>query len=134
VFSRESIQRELALCPSPIDIKRREYLAKLHQATGRNIILYAMKPPLGAIWVDDLQGFMAAQHELKGDQLDLIVHSTGGSSEAAEQIVSYLRQKYKHIRVIVPLYAMSAATMIACAADEILMGRQSALGPIDPQL
>ena len=133
MYSRESIQRELALCPSPFDLKRREYLAKLHQATGRNIILYAMKPPLGAIWVDDLQGFMAAQHELKGDQLDLIIHSTGGSSEAAEQIVSYLRQKYKYIRVIVPLYAMSAATMIACAADEILMGRQSALGPIDPQ-
>jgi hypothetical protein len=133
VYSRESIQRELAVSPSPFDIKRREFLAKLHEATGRNVIVYAMKPPLGAIWVDDLQGFMAAQHELKGDQLDLIIHSTGGSSEAAEQIVSYLRQKYKHIRVIVPLYAMSAATMIACAADEILMGRQSALGPIDPQ-
>src|SRR6267378_2613708 len=91
-----------------------------------------MKPQDG-IWIDDVQGFMAAQHDLKGEKLDLIIHSTGGSGEAAEQIDNYLRQKYSHIRVIVPLYAMSAATMIACAADEIVMGRQSALGPIDPQ-
>ena len=85
------------------------------------------------ILVDDLQGFMAAQHELKGPDLDLIVHSPGGSSEAAEQIVRYLRSRYSYIRVIVPLQAMSAGTMIACAADEIVMGRESALGPVDPQ-
>lgn len=139
MYSRDSIQREIQQEASAVDRKRREFLAKLRQhtegsqETERNIILYAMKPPHGAIWVDDVQGFMAAQHELKGDKLDLIIHSSGGSSEAAEQIVSYLRQKYSHIRVIVPLYAMSAATMIACAADEIVMGRQSALGPIDPQ-
>jgi hypothetical protein len=123
----------------PLDRKRREFLRRLREVSQtskdgeRNVMLYAMKPPHGAIWVDDVQGFMAAQHELKGDKLDLIIHSQGGSSEAAEQIVNYLRQKYSHIRVIVPLYAMSAATMIACAADEIVMGRQSALGPIDPQ-
>lgn len=77
---------------------------------------------------------MAALHGLSGKRLDLILHSPGGSLEAAEQIVSYLRAKYEFIRAIVPQNAMSAATMIACACDEIMMGKHSALGPIDPQI
>jgi hypothetical protein len=136
VYDRGSIQREIvqqfAVWSNPFDVKRREFLKQLGELTQRNVVLYAMKPQTG-IWTDDVQGFMAAQHELKGDQLDLIIHSPGGSGDAAEQIINYLRQKYSHIRVIVPLYAMSAATMIACAADEIIMGKESALGPIDPQ-
>ncbi|OGU55867.1 MAG: hypothetical protein A2V66_18030 [Ignavibacteria bacterium RBG_13_36_8] len=77
---------------------------------------------------------MSALHELKSRQLDLILHSPGGSLEAAEQIVNYLRAKYEHIRAIIPVSAMSAATMIACACDEIIMGKHSAIGPIDPQI
>lgn len=66
--------------------------------------------------------------------LDLILHTPGGSPTAAEAIVNYLRTKFNHdIRVIVPQMAMSAGTMIACSAKEILMGKQSSLGPIDPQ-
>ena len=66
--------------------------------------------------------------------LDLILHSPGGSPEAAGGVVSYLRSRFRHIRVIVPNLAMSAATMIACGANEILMGKHSFLGPIDPQI
>jgi ClpP class serine protease len=77
---------------------------------------------------------MSALHGLKGDKLDLILHSPGGSMEAADQIVQYLRSKYDYIRAIIPQNAMSAATMIACACDEIVMGKHSALGPIDPQV
>lgn len=54
--------------------------------------------------------------------------------EAADQVVQYLRSKYEHIRAIVPQNAMSAATMIACACDVIVMGKHSAIGPIDPQV
>ncbi|MCX5644235.1 MAG: serine protease [Phycisphaerae bacterium] len=64
----------------------------------------------------------------------VILHSPVGSAEAAEALVQYLRSKFAHIRVIVPQSAMSAATMMACAADAILMGKHSFLGPIDPQL
>lgn len=71
---------------------------------------------------------------LPGENLDLILHSPGGSLEAAEAVVTYLRSKFTRIRAIVPQLAMSAATMIACAADEILMGKHSFLGPIDPQI
>ena len=86
------------------------------------------------ISTEDIQGFMASINGLKNNQLDLILHSPGGSLEAAEQIVNYLRAKYNHIRVIIPQNAMSAATMIACAADVIIMGKQSAIGPIDHQI
>jgi len=77
---------------------------------------------------------MAAFHGLPTGPLDLILHSPGGSLEAAEQIVNYMRAKFSPIRAIIPQTAMSAATMLACACDEIVMGKQSALGPIDPQL
>lgn len=123
---------------------RREYLNDLHEHTNRDLIVYmsgftSLKAPtipstFQSINLQDVQGFMAALHGLKGDKLDIMLHSPGGSLEAAEQIVQYVRSKYEHIRAIVPQNAMSAATMIACACDEIVMGKQSALGPIDPQL
>jgi hypothetical protein len=87
-----------------------------------------------SITQQDIQGFMSALNGLTGKSLDLILHSPGGSLEAADQIVQYLRSKFDHIRAIVPQNAMSAATMIACACDEIVMGKHSAIGPIDPQI
>lgn len=126
------------------DSIRRKYLKQLQKHTGRDTIAYfssynVQRPynvPLSAYSVaqDDIQGFMTSLHNLKGKQLDLILHSPGGSSEAADQIVQYLRSKYDHIRAIIPQNAMSAATMIACACDEIVMGKHSAIGPIDPQI
>lgn len=122
---------------------RRGYLKRLARYTGRDTIIYASaftaKGPAipgitMSVTLDDVQSFMSALHGLKSDKLDLILHSPGGSMEAAEQIVLYLRAKYKHIRAIVPQNAMSTATMIACACDEILMGKHSAIGPIDPQV
>ncbi|WP_337461520.1 hypothetical protein [Jutongia sp.] len=65
--------------------------------------------------------------------LDLVLHTPGDSPAAAEAIVNYLRAKFGNdIRVIVPQLAMSAGTMIACSAKQIIMGKQSSLGPIDP--
>jgi len=73
-------------------------------------------------------------HGLKGEKLDLVLHSPGGSTEAVEALVTYLRSKFSHIRVIIPYAAMSAATMLSCAADTITMGKHSFIGPIDPQI
>ena len=53
---------------------------------------------------------------------------------SAEQMVNYLRTQFDYIRALVPLQAKSAATMIALGCDEIVMGRHSELGPIDPQI
>jgi hypothetical protein len=65
--------------------------------------------------------------------VDLILHSPGGSGSAAELIVKYLRTKFDHIRIVVPHMAMSAATMVSGGTDEVIMGKHSFLGPIDPQ-
>lgn len=77
---------------------------------------------------------MEAVHGLDSGGLDLILHSAGGSVEAAESIVNYLRAKFGGIRIIIPQAAMSAAAVLACAADTIVMGRHSSLGPIDSQI
>lgn len=128
--------------PSAFDIVRRKYLAALTSHTGRNSILYATKwtqpggadPGLISISPEDVQGLMEVVHKLDGKKgLDLILHSPGGSPDAAEALVHYLRSKFNNIRVIVPQAAMSAATMLACAADRIVMEKHSSLGPIDPQ-
>ena len=123
------------------DIVRRKYIKQLSDYTHNDTVVYISsfgKPgvPSDAIQIsnDDIQGFMTCLKGLTRHKLDLILHSPGGSLEAAEQIVQYLRSKYDYIRVIVPQNAMSAATMISCAADEIVMGKESAIGPIDPQM
>jgi ATP-dependent protease ClpP protease subunit len=122
------------------DIVRQKYIKELQAKTGRNLIVYASKwtsgdaqPNLVSINDEDVHAFMEALSGIKGENLDLILHTGGGSAEATDAIVSYLRQKFKHIRVIIPQAAMSAGTMLACAADEIIMGKHSSIGPIDPQ-
>ena len=129
--------------PPNFDAVRRKYLVEAHQHTKRNIILYATKctqpdpnihPNDVSITDEDLQGLMEVIHGLSSDNLDLILHSPGGVVDSAEALACYLRSKFKHIRVIVPQMAMSAATMIACAADVIVLGKHSFLGPIDPQI
>lgn len=128
--------------PSAADDVRRRFVALLSSKTGRNTIIYATKctqpgnvdPRLITISEEDIQGFMEVVHGLTGSKLDLIIHSPGGSIEAAAAIVSYLRTKFDDIRVIVPNIAMSAATMIACSSNKIIMGKHSFIGPIDPQL
>ncbi len=127
--------------PPDFDGVRRKYLLKLQKHTGRDVILYASgwlqseaPPALVSIGEEDLHGLMEVTSGLRGPGVDVILHSPGGSPEAAEAIVSYLRARFSHIRVIIPQLAMSAATMIACAANEIVMGKHSFLGPTDPQL
>jgi len=51
-----------------------------------------------------------------------------------ESIVESLRSKFTHIRLVIPSHAKSAATMMAMAADEIIMDDDAELGPIDPQM
>ena len=122
------------------DAVRRRYLAALSQLTGRATIVYSTAfldrdtPGNAAlIQLGDLQGFMNAVAGVSQRELDLIITSPGGYPEATESIVSYLRTRFDHIRAIVPVAAMSAATMLALGCDEIIMGAHSQLGPIDPQ-
>jgi ClpP class serine protease len=66
--------------------------------------------------------------------LDIILHTPGGLVIAAEQIAQALCQHPGKVTVFVPHYAMSGGTLIALAADEIVMAENAVLGPVDPQL
>lgn len=124
------------------NIIRKKYLEALHKKTGRNIIAYysgwLSKPgvALSEINDEDKNGFMTTIHGLDRKLgLDLILHTPGGGIAATQSIVNYLQKMFGHdIRAIVPQIAMSAGTIIACCCKEIWMGKQSNLGPIDPQL
>lgn len=127
--------------PPQYDTVRRKYLKALRDYTKRAVIIYYTAflesrsiPPVDLqINLEDIAGFMEAASNIDERELDLIIHSPGGTAEAAESIVTYLRKRFDHIRVFVPLAAMSAATMVALSADQIVMGQHSQLGPIDPQ-
>ena len=66
--------------------------------------------------------------------LDIVLHTPGGLVLAATQIARAIQGHRGKVTVFVPHYAMSGGTLIALAADEIVMCRHSVLGPIDPQL
>lgn len=84
---------------------------------------------------EDLNGLMSVIHGMDCSKgLTLALHTPGGVTNAAETIVAYLRSKFSSFEVLVPTLAMSAGTMIALASNGIIMGRQSQLGPIDPQM
>jgi ClpP class serine protease len=82
-----------------------------------------------------------SEHLLRAIQLtdrsvpiDLILHTPGGLVLAAEQIAFALQRHAAKVTVFVPHYAMSGGTLIALAADEIVMAENAVLGPVDPQL
>ncbi len=66
--------------------------------------------------------------------IDLILHTPGGLVLAAEQIACALKRHKGKVTVFIPHYAMSGGTLIALAADEIVMDPNAVLGPVDPQL
>lgn len=123
------------------DLVLSKYISEFSNYRGRNVIVYysdflnPIKGPNIDINDSDMTGFMNAVNGLdKTKGLDLILHTPGGNPLATEGIVKYLRKLFgKDIEVFVPQMAMSAGTMLACSCKAIWMGKQSSLGPIDPQ-
>lgn len=124
-----------------LDNKRQELLAAISNKTQRNVITYysawLTKPNLANLDIGDgdKNAFMQAIYRMdKSKGLDLILHTPGGDIAAAESIVDYLHLVFgNNIRAIVPQMAMSAGTMIALSCPTIMMGKESSLGPVDPQ-
>lgn len=110
---------------------------------GNNVLLYGsaflQKPQLPGqllqLTHEDLNGFMSVIYGMDYNAgLTLVLHTPGGVTNAVESIVAYLWSKFPTLEVIVPAYAFSAGTMVSLSANLIIMGRQSQLGPIDPQM
>jgi ClpP class serine protease len=136
------IQQQQAQALAAPNIVRQKYLQSLFARTGRNVIAYysgwLSKPGLGLSEIndEDKNGFMTTIHKLdRSLGLDLILHTPGGGIAATQSIVDYLHKMFgNNMRAIVPQIAMSAGTIIACCCKEIWMGKQSNLGPVDPQM
>lgn len=123
----------------------REFQNSLQQIStlygGANVICYSsaflQKPLHGLVQImpEDINGFMAVVHQMDTTKgLVLLLHTPGGVVAAVETIVGYLHRKFSNIIAVIPVYAMSGGTMISLASNKIVMGKQSQLGPIDPQM
>lgn len=133
---------EQGLTVPQLNVERKRQLRRISELRGgRDVLVYAAdmdKPNTPPQWLSiaygDLLPFNDQLANLRGNRLDLVLETGGGSGEVAEDIVRLLRSKYEEIGIIVPGWAKSAGTIMAMAGDEILMEPASALGPIDAQL
>jgi ClpP class serine protease len=92
-------------------------------------------PLMRHIDIDDAESVLKAiRGTPPGKTIEIILHTPGGLVLAASQIARALRDHDGRVVAVVPHYAMSGGTLIALAADEIVLDGHAALGPVDPQL
>jgi ClpP class serine protease len=126
------------------DKHRRDLIRRLEHDRGSRVITLIHRQetmsllglPFGRyIDIDDSEQLLRAIRMTPPDMpIDLLLHTPGGLVLASDQIAYALRRHGGKITVIVPHYAMSGGTLVALAADEILMDPDAVLGPVDPQL
>jgi hypothetical protein len=116
---------------------RQDTIRCIEKTTDRLLIVYEANLWSGqsSLGEEDIQPFGDLLSQMPNKQnVDLLLQSPGGDIDAAEKIVYMCREIAGEFRVIVPEYAKSAATLIALASDQVIMGLASELGPIDAQL
>ncbi|MBR4391481.1 MAG: ATP-dependent Clp protease proteolytic subunit [Bacteroidales bacterium] len=141
IFNKFSKTKEAERIPFLVKEKQK-YLDEISRCTGRNVITYysgwLQKPTASDVSINDkdINAFMEAVYKLdKSKGVDLILHTPGGEIAATEKIINYLHSIFQgNIRAIVPQMAMSAGSLVAVSCKEIMMGKQSCLGPFDPQI
>ncbi|MDD1742199.1 MAG: hypothetical protein LUQ47_02590 [Methanotrichaceae archaeon] len=124
--------------------ERRRVLKKLGKNRGTQVITLIHRqeiisllgiPIARYIDIDDSEEVLRAiRSAQKNVPIDIILHTPGGLALASTQIAMALKAHPAKKTVIIPHYAMSGGTLIAFAADEIVMDPHAALGPVDPQL
>ena len=112
--------------------RKSRVIAMIHRQENVSILGV---PVSSYISIEDSEAVLRAIRLTPPDQpIDLILHTPGGLVLAAEQITKALVEHKGKITVFVPHYAMSGGTLIALAADEIVMDANAVLGPVDPQI
>jgi ClpP class serine protease len=112
--------------------RKSRVIAMIHRQEDVNFLGV---PVSSYISIEDSEAVLRAIRLTPSDQpIDLILHTPGGMVLAAEQIAKALVEHKGKVTVFVPHYAMSGGTLIALAADEIVMDTNAVLGPIDPQI
>ncbi|MDZ7371776.1 MAG: ATP-dependent Clp protease proteolytic subunit [candidate division KSB1 bacterium] len=127
-----------------LDAMRMRKIAMIEKMRGSRVILLVHRqetmrllgfPLMRYIDVNDSEEVLCAIQMTDEDvPLDIVLHTPGGLVLAALQIARAIQAHKGKVTVFVPHYAMSGGTLIALAADEIIMCRHSVLGPIDPQI
>ena len=116
---------------------RQEAISSIEKITNRQLLVYEANlwSNRSGLGEEDIQPFGDLLVRLSSKQnFDLLLQSPGGDIDAAEKIVYMCREIGGEFRVIIPEYAKSAATLIALASDQVIMGLASEIGPIDAQL
>ncbi len=104
----------------------------IHRQESRTILGI---PVARYIDIDDSEQILRAIRLTPRDMpIDLILHTPGGLVLATEQIANALKNHPARVTVMIPHYAMSGGTLLALAADEILMDENAVVGPVDPQV
>lgn len=112
--------------------RRSRVITLIHRQESRNILGI---PVARYIDIDDSEQILRAIRLTPREMpIDLILHTPGGLVLATQQIARALRNHPAKVTVIVPHYAMSGGTLLALAADEILMDENAVMGPVDPQV
>jgi ClpP class serine protease len=130
--------------PVRLEAARRSKLDQIQQQRGSRVIALLHRQdtytlfglPIGsAITIEDSEAVLRAIRLTPPDHpIDLILHTPGGVLLAAEQISRALVEHKGKVTVLVPHYAMSGGTLLALAADRIIMDSNAVLGPVDPQI
>ena len=112
--------------------RRSQVIGLVHR---QDTVSFLGMPVASYINIDDSEAILRVIRRTPPDQpIDVVLHTPGGLVLAAEQIASALAEHKGKVTVFVPHYAMSGGTLIALAADEIVMDPNAVLGPIDPQI
>ena len=112
--------------------RKSRVITMIHRQERRSLFGMNMSNMIG---LEDAQSIISAIKATPRDMpIDLVLHTPGGLVLAAMQIARAVEAHPAKVTVFVPIYAMSGGTLIALAADEIVMGEFSMLGPIDPQI
>ena len=125
-------------------MRRAQAIRAIERAQGARVITMIHRQEKAGLFgfsvgrhidLEDAQTIIAAIKETPPDvPIDLILHTPGGLVLAAMQIARAVEAHPAKVTVYVPVYAMSGGTLIALAADEIVLSEFSVLGPIDPQI
>ena len=127
-----------------LELSRRRFIARLEQKRSSRVIIMVHRqetmallgfPILRFIDINDSEEVIRAIHLTDPEiPIDIILHTPGGLVLASLQIARALNKHPGKVTIFVPHYAMSGGTLIALAADEIVMCEHAVLGPVDPQI
>jgi len=127
-----------------LEASRARLIARIERQRGSRVILLVHRqetmsilgfPVFRYIDVDDSEAVLRAIHLTDAEvPIDLVLHTPGGLVLASLQIARAIHKHKGKVTAVVPHYAMSGGTLIALAADEIVMSEYAVVGPVDPQL